>query len=72
MKAEISQSSEPRAGWALSSYCAACGFSRATFYNLPLELRPQSVTVGRRRIIIEAPDAYLARLAAMQKSTTRE
>lgn len=66
MAANASKTPEPLAGWAIAPYCAACGFSRATFYNLPAELRPHSVTIGRRRIIIEAPAAYLVRLSAMQ------
>jgi len=55
-----------RAGWSIPSYCAACDFSRASFYNLPPELRPRSIKLGKRRIIIEPPAEYLARLAAAQ------
>jgi hypothetical protein len=57
-----------RAGWSISSYCAACDFSRATFYNLPDDLRPRSLKLGKRRIIIEPPSEYLARLAAVQEA----
>jgi len=60
----------PRAGFGLEEFCAAVGYCRASYYNLPAELRPRSVTVGRRRIIIEQPAAYLARLAAAQKATS--
>jgi hypothetical protein len=56
----------PRAGSSLDEFCAAVGFCRATYYNLPPELRPRSVLIGRRRIIIEHPPEYLARLAAAQ------
>jgi hypothetical protein len=38
------------------------------FYLLPAELRPRSVKVGRRHIVIEAPAEYLARLAEAQES----
>ncbi len=55
-----------RAGWSVPSYCAACDFSRATFYNLPDDLRPRSLKLGKRRIIIEPPSVYLVRLASAQ------
>lgn len=51
------------AGFAIGPWCRAAGYSRATFYNLPVELRPHSVKVGKRHIIRETPEAYLARLA---------
>jgi len=57
-----------RAGWDIPSYCAACGFSRATFYNLPDESRPRSLKLGRRRIVVEPPAAFLARLASAQEA----
>jgi len=58
-----------RAGWSIPSYCAACGFSRATFYNLTDEQRPRSLKLGKRHIIIEPPADYLARLATAQEAT---
>jgi len=61
-----------RAGWSIPSYCAACGFSRATFYNLTDEQRPRSLKLGKRHIIIEPPADYLARLAAAQESGNAE
>jgi hypothetical protein len=45
-------------------------FSRATFYNLPAELRPRSIKLGNRHIIIEPPADYLARLATAQEATS--
>ena len=59
-----------RAGFGVDEYCAAVSFCRATYYNLPPALRPQSVLVGRRRIIIEPPAQYLARLAATQQGAS--
>jgi hypothetical protein len=53
-----------RAGSSVNQFCDAVGYCRATLYNLPSELRPFSVKIGRRRIIIEQPADYLARLAA--------
>jgi len=55
-----------RAGWSIPAYCEACDFSRATFYNLPPDLRPRSIKLGKRHIIIEPPSEYLARLATTQ------
>ncbi len=55
-----------RAGWSIPAFCAACNFSRASFYNIPGDLRPRSVKLGKRHIIIEHPAAYLARLAQTQ------
>lgn len=57
-----------RAGWSIPSYCDACNFSRATFYNLPENLRPRSLKIGKRHIVIEPPGEYLARLAEAQEA----
>lgn len=57
-----------RAGWGVGQYCEACDFSRATYYNLPEDKRPKSLKIGKRRIIIEPPREFLARLAAEQEA----
>lgn len=57
-----------RAGWSIPSYCEACNFSRATFYNLPDKRRPRSLKIGKRHIVIEPPAEFLARLAAEQEA----
>ncbi len=57
-----------RAGWSISSYCEACNFSRATFYNLPHDKRPRSLKIGKRHIVIEPPSEFLARLATEQEA----
>lgn len=57
---------DARAGWSIAEHCAACGFSRATFYNLPPHLRPRGLKIGKRHIINEPPADYLRRLAASQ------
>lgn len=57
----------PAAGFAITPWCRAAGYSRATYYNLPDALRPQSVKVGKRRIIIEQPADYLQRIAQVAK-----
>src|SRR5262245_6451652 len=58
-----------RAGWDISTWCVACGFSRGTYYNLPHEKRPRSLKIGARHIVIEPPEAFLARLAGEQETT---
>ena len=57
-----------RAGWDIPSFCEACNFSRATFYNLPDGKRPRSLKIGKRHIVIEPPATFLARLAAEQEA----
>jgi hypothetical protein len=52
-----------RAGWPLRAWCASANVSPATFYAMPKETKPASVKIGKRRIIIEAPDAWLRRMA---------
>ena len=62
---------EIRAGYTVEEYFGEgkqVPICRASYYNLPAELRPRSITIGRRRIIIEEPRAYLDRLAAAQQA----
>jgi hypothetical protein len=72
MERNVSKSLEQRVGWSIPAYCEAVGYSRAMFYLLPSELRPRSVKVGRRHIVIEPPAKYLARLAAAQELARAE
>lgn len=60
-----------RAGWSIPEFCAACNFSRGTFYNLTDELRPRQIKILKRTIVIEPPAQYLARLAAAQAERAR-
>ena len=60
--------SNTRAGWAIPPWCEEAGYSRATLYNLPPELQPHSVKIRKRRIIIEAPSDYLARIRSLQQA----
>lgn len=62
----------PKAGFSIDEYCAAISYCRATYYNLPPELRPRSIKIGKRRIIVEPPAEYLARLSAAQQAATAE
>ena len=51
------------AGYAIARWAPAAGISKALFYTLPDNVRPRSVTVGARRIIIESPADWLKRIA---------
>ncbi len=53
-----------RAGWPIPDWCYQVGICRAGFYNLAIP--PDSVKLGKRRIVRESPDAYLARIAEAQ------
>ena len=57
-----------QAGYAPADWCRRTSISRAKLYALPSNLQPRSVKLGRRRIIIEDPAAYLARLAQSQEA----
>jgi hypothetical protein len=59
-----------RAGYSVADYCPIVGYSRPYYYLLSPDLRPKSIKLGKRRIIIEAPRAYLERLAAAQEAAT--
>jgi hypothetical protein len=52
----------PQAGFPISAWCAATNISRAHYYNLPPELQPSSVKIGKRHIVIEPPQDYLRRV----------
>ena len=51
-------------GYSVRSWAASVGIGTSTFYTVPSEHRPQSVKVGVRHIIIEAPFDWLKRMAA--------
>lgn len=54
-----------RAGYDISAWCTSVGISRATFYKLDGDLRPGSVKIGKRHLIVERPADYMARLAKL-------
>ena len=66
MKSAAQQDHEIRAGWSVIQFSRACGFSRACFYLL--KFPPRSIKIGKRRIVVEPPSEYLARLAAAQEA----
>jgi hypothetical protein len=55
-----------KAGWKVAEYAELVGFCRSKLYTLPPQLQPKAVRVGTRRIIIEPPADYLARIAELQ------
>ncbi len=63
MKPETPPAAIPRAGFSIPIWCDAVGISRASFYNLPANQKPKTARIGRRCIVIERPDEFLARIA---------
>lgn len=59
-------SETPRVGWSVNAWCRAVGIARPTFYNLPDDQKPLSAKVGKRRIIVDAPQDFLKRRATEQ------
>jgi hypothetical protein len=50
------------AGFSLAEWCKSTSISRAKLYQMPPELQPTSVKIGRRRIICEDPSEWLKRM----------
>lgn len=50
------------AGWRKRDWCQACGIGVSTHDDLSDQLKPASVRLGRRRIIIESPRDWLLRV----------
>jgi hypothetical protein len=63
------QQNVDQAGYAPAAWCELASISRAKLYQLPAELQPQSVKLGRRRIITESPREYLKRIATLSEQT---
>jgi predicted DNA-binding transcriptional regulator AlpA len=64
------QTTEPvieRAGWSIEQFAQAAGLSRSRIYLFPESEAPRSVKIGRRRVYVESPKAWLERLAAAQR-----
>lgn len=55
-----------KAGWSIEEFTSALGICREGFYRL--DVAPESILLGNRRIVLEAPAAYLARIAAQQRA----
>ena len=66
--AKHAKSANPaQAGFNISDWCAATTVSRASLYKLPSNEKPHSVKLQKRRIILESPGDWLARMAAAQR-----
>lgn len=52
------------AGRSVVEWAKAAGISRASFYLLDPEQRPEFVKIGRRTIVTEDPAAWLTRIRA--------
>lgn len=53
--------------WTLADWLAHARISRTTEYELPIELKPLAIHVGRRRLIRETPREWAARIAALEQ-----
>lgn len=63
MKQQYQSTAPTTAGWRPADWLSAVGISKPTEQRLPESMRPKSVKVGRRRVIIEAPEKWLKRVA---------
>ena len=59
---ESTTGSTSRAAWTVEEFAEGARIHRATFYKIPAELRPASIKIGKRTVIIESPAAWLARV----------
>lgn len=59
------------AGFSVRDWCAQTSISRSQLYELPDELQPASVKLGRRKIIRESPSDYLARIDALNQAAQK-
>ena len=60
-----------QAGYPIAAWCEAANISRATFYALPHEIKPSTVKVGKRRIVIEAPGDFLRRVQSLNVQSAK-
>lgn len=61
-KAEQHEITEAPAGRGPGPWSKAAGICRATYYNLPDELKPAAVRIGAKVLIVESPLAWLNRM----------
>lgn len=62
---------EQCAGFRVGDWCKLTSIGRSKLYELPDELQPASVKLGRRKIIRESPSDYLARIDALNRATQK-
>lgn len=53
-----------RAAWNRPDWCGALGIGVSSYYVLAV--RPRSIKLGKRLLIVESPAAYAERIAKMQ------
>jgi len=51
-----------RAGWSIRDWCTSTGISDSLLHKLDPSSRPASVKIGKKRLILEAPEAWLRRV----------
>lgn len=56
-----------RTNWTVAQWCREANLSRVWFYRIPEDERPQMVTVGRSKFVIESPERYFQRLFIQQR-----
>lgn len=54
--------------WSLHDWLAHARIGRTTEHELPPELKPLAINIGRRRLIRETPREWAARVAAIEQS----
>lgn len=59
---EIQAESGSRVGWPITAYVNVVGISKAGYYAMPEDLKPRSVKIGKRRLIVEQPLDWLRRV----------
>ncbi len=59
---ESTQNSTGQAAWTIAEYSKIVKVTRQTIHHLPEDCQPESVRIGRRRLIIEAPEHWLRRM----------
>jgi hypothetical protein len=52
--------------WKLAEWCPAAKISQSQVRKFPPELQPESVRIGKSRIIVESPQDWLRRVGSGQ------
>ena len=63
MKTKTVTAAPQQSGWTIDEWCAAVKIARPTYYTFPETARPESVCIGKRRVIFESPGDWLRRMA---------
>jgi hypothetical protein len=68
---ESTASSTGQVAWEISEFSKLAKVTRQHLHNLPAAYQPESVRVGRRRLILESPESWLRRIQAMGGAPSR-